>query len=301
MRAKRLFATWAFSVRLAHSLTQANGAVTLGCMIEARIRKMIEFLSNPILALVVGLAAIGIGLSGRFSVSTAQFVFVLGWVVFLVFLLSLKMAWSATLVSAIASVVVFFLMAAWFRPEVVPQNFGALIPQRKLLFYPSGTATSASLQVGDSPTTFVWKGEAGGAMFEFLSGDKLVVEKIGKLVKVSTVFRDESGAIVAELKRNEWRVAPAPNTWDRNYTADSLEVKDAKGRIILQIRVLPDRIQLQGIWRGERGSFFALFKASNGSAAIQAVQPGQSPPGGEPVIKPIFEYPSATHFGELIK
>ncbi|MEJ0092842.1 MAG: hypothetical protein WDN46_05280 [Methylocella sp.] len=48
--------------------------------------------------------------------------------------------------------------------------------------------------------------------------------------------------------RNEWRVTPPPGTLDRNYTDDALEIRGAGGKIVLQLRVLQDRIQLQGEW-----------------------------------------------------
>lgn len=32
---------------------------------------------------------------------------------------------------------------------------------------------------------------------------------------------DREGHLIAELVRKEWKVAPPPRTWDRNYTDDT--------------------------------------------------------------------------------
>jgi hypothetical protein len=175
----------------------------------------------------------------------------------------------------------------------------ATFASRKLPFYP--TATAATIEIGDSGTRIVWSGNPGEPIFQFFDGGRLTIERIGKLVKVSTVFRDAQGSIVAELVRNQWKVAQPPNTWDRNYTSDALEVKNAQGQIILQIKALPDRVQIQGIWRGRGGSVFALSKNLDGrpGSSMLILPPGHDP-RMEPNIPPLFRYPSSTHFGELL-
>lgn len=58
---------------------------------------------------------------------------------------------------------------------------------------------------------------------------------------MSLVIRDRSGRLVAEIVNNEWKVNPQ-NAWDRNYSADALEVRDPTGDIVLQVKALADRI-----------------------------------------------------------
>ena len=110
--------------------------------------------------------------------------------------------------------------------------------------------------------------------------------------------------MVVELIHNEWTTASNPQAWDRNYNDNTLEVKNSAGRIALQVRLLPDRVQLQGEWwdgaQGYRmvasdnpllpGGFIVLF-GNNGSGR----------PEDPPFVKPLFVYPSKFHLGELAK
>jgi len=79
-------------------------------------------------------------------------------------------------------------------------------------------------------------------------GDRFTIEKIDGKLMVSTMVRDSSGSVLAELRRNEWKVAPPPKTWDRNYTDNALEVVNAEGYVVLQIKLLENIVQLQGSW-----------------------------------------------------
>jgi hypothetical protein len=113
---------------------------------------------------------------------------------------------------------------------------------------------------------------------------------------------DREGNLITELVRNEWKVAPSPRTWDRNYTDDALEVKDARGRVVLQVRVLEDRVQLQGLWWVDIGPpngimQLALRETPEGGAQF-TISPKDIDP---PPIAEIFEYPSERHLGELRK
>jgi hypothetical protein len=134
-------------------------------------------------------------------------------------------------------------------------------------------------------------------MFNFSDDNPLTIENIFRKVKVSTTIRDKSGAIVAELSKNQWRVWP-PKTFDRNYTDDTLEVRRSDGNIVLQVRVLPDRVQLQGEWRSADGRGIRLVKAPGGGGVI-VIRRGEFE-RDDPKIKPIFRYPSDSHFRELL-
>jgi hypothetical protein len=69
--------------------------------------------------------------------------------------------------------------------------------------------------------------------------------------------RDSSGAIVAEIIRNQWKIRPEL-IWDGNFNRNALEMKNKFGDVILQIVVLDDRIKIQGVWRSASGGFFMV-------------------------------------------
>jgi len=178
--------------------------------------------------------------------------------------------------------------------------FGALTPDTPILL--KGAGLPAHFEIGDSGTIFILEGFGDKEFLPVLTshGCRLVIENIDGQTKISTQIRDWSGSVVAELIRNEWKVSPA--TWDRNYTKNALEVKDATGHIVLQVRALADRIQLQGEWWSPEGKGLRIVKS-----------PYKDMPGGlfifvnkeerdsHPTIEPIFKYPSRLHFGELRK
>jgi hypothetical protein len=174
----------------------------------------------------------------------------------------------------------------------------------KLLFSPKAGGSIPKLQIGDSGVFFVGKeNKVGALLFPVLTEAQFKVEAVNGAMKVSTRVTDGSGALIAELIRNDWKVAPHPGSWDRNFTDDALEVRDAQGEVILQVRVLVDRIQIQGAWWVNMGSpngwrrVFIWKNPTNGAAEI-AITPknGQSPP---PSIPPMFQYPSELYLGKL--
>lgn len=122
-------------------------------------------------------------------------------------------------------------------------------------------------------------------------------------IRVSAVIRDESGAIVAELVDNEWQVAGEPTAFERNYSSNALEVKDAKGRVVLQVVALPDRIQLQLMtYTSEGHAIFVAVERDKPFGPFGVGLVGSIPKGSLmkwPEIRPIFRYPSRTHLGEL--
>jgi hypothetical protein len=182
-----------------------------------------------------------------------------------------------------------------------PQKYAGTLTAATTLLSASGGSTIAQIQIGQSGTYLI----SNDAFFQFpaLKESQLKVESINGKIYVSSQITNSNGALIAGLIRNDWKVAPPPGTWDRNYSDDALEVKNPEGRIILQVRVLPDRIQLQGVW-------WTTFK--NKSAELTLVQ---SPDpkhegalvmvrpidGSQPIvpIKPMFRYPSDLHLGEL--
>jgi hypothetical protein len=183
-----------------------------------------------------------------------------------------------------------------------PQDVGTLRPAREVLL--SGKEARRIMEIGDSGAKLEFGGPQGDALFKFFGRSEILLESVGGKLMVSSQLFDEDGKLSAELIQNDWKVAPPPKTWDRNYTDNSLEVKNAKGNVILQIRMLPDRIQLQGEWRSENGDGVQLAKVRDPRTGVWG--------GGivlfkkskeaefRTTIKPIFRYPSTLHFGELL-
>jgi hypothetical protein len=117
-------------------------------------------------------------------------------------------------------------------------------------------------------------------------------------INVSTEILDKSGMRVAKLDHNEWQIAVPPAIWDRNFTETALEVMDAGGRVVLQIRILADRIQILGEWWDRDGRGIRI--AGNGNEVAVAIlsRENDSP---NLKIEPMFRYPSDKHLGELVR
>jgi hypothetical protein len=185
-------------------------------------------------------------------------------------------------------------------PVPSPSHFGVLIPNSKTLVSPSG-GLIPQIQIGQSETYFVSRDAY--LVFPALKESQLKVESIDGKIYVSTQISGIDGNLLAELIRNEWKVAPSPGTWDRNYTRDALEVRNSQGRIVLQVRAFADKIQLQGVWwtdyQGKRAELTLVQNPNQGGALI-VVRPPNSNQPVEP-IKPLFVYPSESHLGEMVK
>jgi hypothetical protein len=190
-----------------------------------------------------------------------------------------------------------------------PNYSGTLTPKATLLFSPNKDEASyiPKLQFGTSNVIYGAKeigleSPYGSLLFPALSERQFKIESIDGKIKVSTQITDENGRLIAELIRNEWKVAPPPSAWDRNYSDDALEVRDAFGNVVLQIKVLPDRIQLQGVWwidLGPPNGAVRLFIRGNpkdGGQVVIVPKQNKTPP---PFIDPMFRYPSDQNLGKL--
>src|SRR6185437_2799491 len=135
-------------------------------------------------------------------------------------------------------------------------------------------------------------------MIDF-GASRLVLEIIDGKLEVSTTIRDKNGNLIAELSKNEWKTSP-DKAWDRNYTANALEVRNAAGKIVLQVVLLSDRIQIQGEWLSPNGHGIRIVKNPKNNHGLMIGFQGEVPKD-TPEIEPIFNYPSSSHFGELKK
>jgi hypothetical protein len=248
------------------------------------VASMPALLESPYTALVCAVVLGALALSGRFSVSATQFLLVAAWGIVIVGMRGQQL----TVTVGVAAIVggILLLLAYYFRPDAVPSYAGILTPKGETLFSSSSKIMTRSIEIGNSGLQF-------GQMNFY--GTPLLVELVEGKAKVSSEIRAENGDIIATISRNEWQVIAS--AWDRNYNDYALEVKNQKGRVVLQVKVLADRIQIQGEWWSTDGHGVRVLQTPQGGINMIAMTPGSVPE--EPAIQPIFLYPSALHFGEL--
>jgi hypothetical protein len=157
-----------------------------------------------------------------------------------------------------------------------------------------------ALEIGHTGVIFDLEGPQGEWVFGFMKVSVLTIELVDGQLKVSTQIRDENGELIAELQRNEWKIAPPPpKTFDRNFTDNALEVRDPSGHIVLQIKLAPDRIQIQGEWWDMEGKGLRILETGDSTYPGQFVLLDKDHKGEDARIVPMFNYPSELHFGEL--
>ena len=175
---------------------------------------------------------------------------------------------------------------------------GTLEPKSKILLSTRDNV-NPKIELGDGGTIFLFAGPQGQPLFKIFDDNSLTIVIDKDQVKISTLIRDKLGSAVAELINNEWKVN-INNTFDRNYSKDALEVKDNAGNIVLQVKVLKDRIQFQGKFYDNQGNGVALGKHDSGQGGV-IEKTEANHPHLELKIEPIFLYPSENHLGELVQ
>jgi hypothetical protein len=192
----------------------------------------------------------------------------------------------------------------YFRPDLITTYSGVLTPQATLLFSPQGGGAITKIEIGQSGTFIRVGNDRNLNLLPLLRATQFRVENVGGKIKVSSQIFDREGHLIAELVRNEWKVALPPRTWDRNYTDDALEVRDGRGLVVLQVRALIDCIQIQGLWWTDMGpprGIVELIWRENpvGGGSQMFILSKDTADADVPPIAPIFEYPSERHLGEL--
>ncbi|MGB5101562.1 MAG: hypothetical protein WBN94_13330 [Methanothrix sp.] len=164
-------------------------------------------------------------------------------------------------------------------------------PLSTILFSTKNDNISAVLQLGTSGTGFIWGGPNGQPMLMFPEGQYITVSTDNGKLELSARLVGKNG-LIAEIINNEWKVNPQ-GAWDRNFNDNTLEVKDDEGDVVLQIRLLNDRIQFQGI-------FPKTNNALLGAEGIDWVRIKDPTTGRyKDKIIHLFKYPSNNHLGEL--
>ena len=159
------------------------------------------------------------------------------------------------------------------------------------------------IEIADSGTMFIWGGAGAMEMGKFAHNVGLQIEQGKHGIELSTPLLDRSGKKIVDIKKNHWTVIPQPGIWDKNYTQNALEIKDSREQVVLQIRFLPDRIQIAAEWRDQFGHGQEWSKCGSNKALPTCISPWGSPQTelqNEVVIEPIFQYPSKEHLGEFV-
>jgi len=163
-------------------------------------------------------------------------------------------------------------------------------------------ATSGVLSgpVHDGPLSV----SVGSAEFIMLSRDGIVFDdKINPLLSlriangkllVTTRIRDEKGNLIAEMTDNEWKLQQPPGIFDRNYTADVLEVRDRTGRVALQVANLGETVDLSAIFHCPNGWTYMAGTLGAVGSGVELRPPGQALTSEIPSI---CDYPSELHLG----
>ena len=121
-------------------------------------------------------------------------------------------------------------------------------------------------------------------------------------MEISTPILDRFGKRIANIEKNRWTVSRQPEILDKNYNENALEIVDGSGEVVLQLRYLPDRLQIAVEWRDQFGRGQEWAKC--GHPPSGCIIPWGGPKTelqNEVLIEPIFQYPSSEHLGEFVK
>jgi len=209
--------------------------------------------------------------------------------------------WATLGISALLLAGAIIQMAVEIREdkEKAKSKYAGTLESRSKILLSIQDNAVPKLELGDGGTIFAFAGPQGQPLFKMFDDNSLTVIVDEGRIKVSTIIRDRTGVAVAELINNEWKVNKN-SAFDRNYSKDALEVKDNSGDIVLQVKVVADRIQFQGKFYDSKGNGVAIGKHSSGQGGIMEMT-GPNRPQIEMKIEPIFLYPSDNHLGEFRK
>jgi len=167
------------------------------------------------------------------------------------------------------------------------------------LFLASSHATRKLLEVGAGGA--IDEADANNHILNIWADAALEVANDNGHLLFSTVVRDQQGKVVVSVEKNHWTVNPDSGIClDKNYTADTLEVKDGRGHIVLQVRLYPDRVRIEGEWFNDRGEDVMIIQNRERGGAQYVFKPKLYGPMDAIMIKPLFQYPSSKHWAEWV-
>lgn len=132
---------------------------------------------------------------------------------------------------------------------------------------------------------------------------RLKIEKGDTELLFTTTIRDREGNVIVDIDKNAWSLPLPQYVLDKNYTQDTLEVKDRRGHVVLQVRLLPDRVQLQAEWNDEYGRGMRMIQSPKGGISFvkwDSLQEAERQDRDETQIKPWFRYPSHDRWAEWL-
>ncbi len=163
-----------------------------------------------------------------------------------------------------------------------------------------------------TPTRLIEIGSSGGAPLLYTLDDNDPDPKVKMLndaglridvedgeIKVTTPIRDRQGNLIMYMEKNRWHVTQY--CLDKNYSDDSLEVLDTGGHVVFQMKLLADRVQLQGEWRDTLGNGVRLIDKPEGKPGSGIIIWHNLDGEMKTIafIEAIFKYPSVNHWREL--
>lgn len=161
----------------------------------------------------------------------------------------------------------------------------------------------AKLEIGSSRITFPSTDSISPLMFDKIDSNVKVKNVNGKVL-LTTDVHDKNGELIVNIIDNHWKVSESKSvSWEKNFTNDSLEIKDKRGHIVLQVELLPDRIKIQGEWWDEYGNgvrYVQLHYNSPNRGGVKMIKLTKDDYLKEPHIQPIFKYPSDKYFGKRL-
>ena len=246
--------------------------------------------------LIIGLILDAIALSGRLDMEFSLVLVLAAWVVSIygVYIDDAPNETVARRVTQSIAISGGAILLAWWIYVPQPQLVGTLTT--------TGTATYRTVEFGDSGAILFDTPQDPDQTFAYLSQNQALEIDIihGKSV-VTTKVLDKDGNLLAEVNRNVWRI-PDPSRIDGwNYTKDALEVIGPSDRVVLQVRLLPDRLQLQGEWWSESGRGIRMVGDPDRIKGGEWVLLSREGDPDEPHIRRLFQYPNKEHLGQFAR
>jgi hypothetical protein len=180
------------------------------------------------------------------------------------------------------------------REKMISSYEGTLRVESTILFS-TNERIYPILEIGTSGRGYFWNGTKGDPMITLPDNQYITIYEDRGQLKLSTKLKGKDG-LIAEIVDNKWKINPK-ESWDRNYNKSALEIKDSEGNIVLQVKLLKDRIQFQGKFYDKNGYENAIVGVE-GKDWVRTSEPADNQSEFGYKIVPIFKYSSKDHLGE---